>query len=96
VRKIILFILCILIISLAAPLHAVASAAPPGDSTVILTLDIYGSSGSTLSAESDDMPSIYECSWKMIPLAFAGFHRTSRPAYASIFIPFQEERPPKI
>jgi hypothetical protein len=62
---------------------------------MILTLDVCGSSGSSMSA-NQDIPSIYERHCKIMPLEFAGFHTAAKPVFPFLLIPSQEELPPKV
>jgi len=94
-RKISVLVLCALIISLATPVFGVTSDVSSGGATMILTLDVCGSSGSFLST-IDDMPSICECPCKIVPLEFAGFHSILKPFFSLLLIPSQEELPPKV
>ena len=94
-RKISVLVLFALIISLATPVFAITSAVSSGGTTIILTLDVCNSSGSSVST-NHDMPSICECTCKIVPLEFAGFHRILKPFFSPLLIPSQEERPPKV
>jgi len=94
-KKISVLVLCVLIVSLATPVFAITSAVSSGGTTMILTLDVCGSSGSSLSTNYD-MPSICECPCEIVPLEFAGFHSILKPFFSLLLIPSQEELPPKV
>ena len=94
-RKTSVLLLCTLIICLMAPMHAVTAVASQNDTTVIFTLDVCGSAGSSISA-NQDIPSIYECPCKIMPLEFTGFLNISKPLFSPLLIPSQEELPPKV
>jgi len=88
-------VLCALIISLAAPVHAMTAVVSSDETAMILTLDVCGSSGPPLSAHQD-IPSLYECPCKIAPSEFAGFRYISKPVFSPLLIPSQEELPPKV
>jgi len=88
-------ILFFLIISLATPLLNVMPVESDDDHAVILGLDVCDASESSISA-NQDMPSLYECSCKIVPLEFAGFHTAANPVFSFLLIPSQEELPPKV
>jgi len=93
-RKMGVLVLSALIISLVAPVYAVTAAVSQNDSAVIFTLDVCSSSGSSLAA-NQDIPALYECPCKIVPMEFTGFQHISRPVFSLLLIPSQEERPPK-
>ena len=93
-RKMSVLVLCALIIPLLAPVH-VSTASSQSDKTVIFTLDVCGSPGSSLSAHQD-MPSLYECPCKINPSGFIGFQNISKSVFSFLLIPSQKERPPKV
>ena len=94
-RKISVLILVALIVSLATPVFAITSAVSTGGTAMILTLDVCSSSGLSLSA-GNDMPSIYECPCKIVPMEFAGFQNILQPPFLLLLMPSQEELPPKV
>jgi len=94
-RKISVLVLCALVLSLIAPVHVVTAAVLHNDNTVILTLDVCGNSGPSLSA-GQDIPAMYECPCKLVPSEFAGFHSILKPFFSLLLIPSQAERPPKV
>ena len=94
-RKISVVILCCLIVSLATPLFAVTHTVSSDGNTMILTLDVCNSSGHPMS-HGNEMPSIYECPCKIVPLEFAGFQSILEPSFLVLLISSQEERPPKV
>ena len=83
-RKISMLILCVLIISLATPVFAITSTIASDGTTMILTLD------------DNDMPSICECSCKIVPMEVAGSYSILQPLFSPLLIPSHEELPPKV
>ncbi|MDP3112032.1 MAG: hypothetical protein Q8M71_08020 [Thermodesulfovibrionales bacterium] len=90
-----ILVLFAIIISIMFPLNFAVSPVTDKSKTVILTLNVCDKSGHSLFSGTD-MPLIYECPCKPVPLEFSGFHRISNPAFSSSLISFQKERPPRV
>ena len=93
VRKFAFLILFTLIISLAAP-GSLVPAASQAETAVIFTLDVCGSNG-PFQSPGHEMPSLYECPCRLVPVAFSGFHRLSSPTSVLFLIPSPKEHPPQ-
>lgn len=87
-------ILAMLVLSMTSPLSLHVPFSSDHNSR-ILTLDICDASGSALSVNGG-MPVIPECPCKLCPLEFNGFHWIADTLFTPFFIPFQQDRPPRV
>ncbi len=66
-----------------------------GTETSLSVLNVCNGSGTGVLS-STEMPFVYECPCKLVPLSFAGFHDISDTVFNRFLVAFQKERPPKV
>ncbi|MEK6672261.1 MAG: hypothetical protein AABY42_02160 [Nitrospirota bacterium] len=94
-RLVNLVLLIVIFVSIITPFLPDISYSPDKGMSVIFTLDVCHASSPSLSVNTE-MPTIYECPYRHVPLAFMGFYETSNPIFNPFIISYPIEKPPKV